>query len=205
MKQTVGIATMFVAAGALAACDAEPDPRIQMEDETTVEAEVPNDPAAIDVLAEREDLSMFRDLLMQTNLGPALANARSMTLFAPNNDAFAALDEETMAALQDEANTAEVRRVLGIHLLRNSMPASDLMAQLEGGADAEAVMTTSNNYQLTAELNEDGEPVLVDGLGNQARLVETDIPAANGTVHIIDNVLLLPGLVPAEDEVAAED
>ena len=101
MKRTFGIAAMLVATGALAACDAEPDPRIQMEDETTVEAEVPNDPAAIDVLAEREDLSMFRDLLMQTNLGPALANARSMTLFAPTNDAFAALDEETMAALQD--------------------------------------------------------------------------------------------------------
>ena len=187
----------FAAAGtlalAIAACDDPgPDPRLNLENDQDVEEEVPAGPQAVEVVGAREDLSTLASLLEQSNMGPALEGARSMTLFAPTNDAFDAVEESTLTFLTDPANGSSLRQVLGFHLLRTGMTAEELAANLDGGSDETASMTTSNNFTLNARRNEDGEIVLVDGQGNEARLVETDLPVANGTVHIIDAVLLPP-------------
>jgi uncharacterized surface protein with fasciclin (FAS1) repeats len=46
----------------------------------------------------------------------------------------------------------------------------------------------------TLDVTQAGEDVLVNG----ARLIETDIPAANGMLHVIDTVLLAPSLTGEE-------
>jgi uncharacterized surface protein with fasciclin (FAS1) repeats len=174
----------------VAACDNPgPDPRIQVEEEVEVE---PAGPLAIEVLAERPELSTLHGLLMDTNMGPALEGARSLTLFAPTNEAFEQVDESTLEFLTDPANASTLRQLLGYHLLRSSMTSDELMAALEGGADDTASMTTSNNFQLTASLTEEGAPVIRATPDSEAGLVETDIAVANGTVHIIDTVLMPP-------------
>ncbi|MBZ6378437.1 MULTISPECIES: fasciclin domain-containing protein [Pacificimonas] len=174
-----------------AGCD-EPqrDPRLKIDEE--VAAEEPAGPQAAEALAEREELSTLAGLMTQTNMGPALEGARSLTLFAPTNEAFEKVDPSTLEFLTAEENASTLRQLLGYHLLRSEMSSQELMASLEGGSDDTASMTTSNNYQLTAELTEEGEPVILDGRGTQARLVETDIPLANGTLHIVDTVLMPP-------------
>lgn len=192
--------TAMTAAGlglglALAACDSSgpaEEAAAPAATEDVAAAEEPAGPQIVEVLAERDDLGTLRDLLTQANLGPALEGARDVTLLAPTDAAFAAVEPSTMEFLTDPANAATLRNVLGYHLLRTNMGAEALAAAIDGGAEAEALMTTSNNYELTARRNEEGEIVIIDGQGNEAKLVATDLTAVNGTVHVIDAVLMPP-------------
>jgi uncharacterized surface protein with fasciclin (FAS1) repeats len=177
---------------AFAACDSpQPDPRINLEEEEVVQEE-PAGPAVMEVLGSRDDLSTISQLFEQVNMAPALEGARDYTLLAPTDEAFATMEETAREFLLSEENARSLREVLGYHLLRSNMSSEALAAGVDGGAAEEAVMTTSNSYQLTASRNEDGNLVISDGRGNQAMLVATDISTANGTVHVIDQVLLPP-------------
>jgi uncharacterized surface protein with fasciclin (FAS1) repeats len=96
------------------------------------------------------------------------------TLFAPSDDAFAALDQATRASLFEETNaTAFVRS----HTVPSLLPS----AEIETGSVATitgAVPVTSGSEGITF---------------GGARVVERDIQASNGIVHVLDAVnLTLP-------------
>lgn len=174
---------------ALAACDsATPPPAAPVEDVI----EEPAGPTAMETLAGNADLSTLVDLINQADMGPFVDGAESYTLFAPNNAAFEKLDASTVAFLTAPENASSLKQVLGYHLLRNAMPAGDLVAAIEGGASGESVMTSSNSLKLTGKLNEDGAPVIVDANGGEASVVTADIMTDNGVVHVIDTVLMPP-------------
>ncbi|MHB9879645.1 fasciclin domain-containing protein [Pacificimonas sp. ICDLI1SI03] len=176
----------------LAACDSpQPEPAVEVEEQEAVAAE-PAGPTASEVLAGNPDLSTLNGLVEGANMGPFIDGAESFTLFAPTNEAFEKVDSSTLEYLTDPENASSLRQVLGYHLLRNDMKAADLTAAIEGGSDSEATMTTSNSFQITGKMNEEGVPVLVDADGDEAAIVESDVAAGNGTIHIIDTVLMPP-------------
>lgn len=115
----------------------------------------------------------------EANLVDTLNGAEALTVFAPTDCAFAALDQATFdAALADP--TGLLTSVLGFHVVAGQ--------QLDAAALAgETEVETFSGATL---------PIMVDGetitVGGQAEVVVPDIETANATVHLIDNVMLPP-------------
>jgi len=101
-----------------------------------------------------------------------LANPGAFTLFAPTNDAFAALDPNL---LQDAAS---VRNILFYHLLASRRTTEDLSSLTEA----------SSMLGIPISLTGDAGSLQVGG----ANIVEADILTSNGIIHIIDAVLIPP-------------
>jgi len=112
----------------------------------------------------------------------ATAESPFMTVFAPNNDAFAAVDADTLTNLSVE-DRAEL---LNYHVVPNSaLKAADLT---DG-----AMLTTASGKALPISVGADGA-VSIGG----ATVVTADIAATDGIVHIIDTVLTVPADAPVE-------
>lgn len=98
------------------------------------------------------------------------------TVFAPTDDAFAALGEDTLERLLDEDYAPHLRDILLYH----AVPGEILSADIADGAEAE----TLNHETVTASV---GGGIQLNG---DANVVQADIEASNGVVHVIDSVLL---------------
>lgn len=106
------------------------------------------------------------------------------TVFAPTDEAFAALPEGTLDALL--ADEEALAAVLTYHVVAGEVMAADV-AGLES---AETVQGESVTFTVT----DDGVMV------NDANVVQTDIEASNGVIHVIDKVLLPPSMMEEEAE-----
>ena len=104
-------------------------------------------------------------------LRDTLNSAEALTVFAPTDCAFAALDEATLQAALDDPSGL-LTQVLGLHVIVGERIAS---ADLSG------------DYETFT-----GETITIDGttVAGQAEIVVPDIQTANATVHLIDSVLL---------------
>lgn len=110
-----------------------------------------------------------------------LNSAEGLTVFAPTDCAFAALDPATLkAALADP--TGLLTTVLGFHVIPERLSAADLAGKTE--------LTTFTG--ATLPISVDGDTItLNDG---QAKVLVPDIQTANATVFLIDNVMLPPSV-----------
>lgn len=129
-------------------------------------------------LLEPNGLTTLKSALEAAGLLDDLDGAGPFTLFAPTNAAIDALGTATLDHLLDPANVAELIDLLEYHIV-----AADL-----DDAAIRAVPTVPG---------QNGDDVLVDSLGpflylNNAVIVDADIDASNGTLHIIDAVLRPP-------------
>ena len=98
------------------------------------------------------------------------------TVFAPTDDAFAALPAGTLESLLKPENKGQLVAILTYHVVHGAVMAKDVV----GLSEAATVQGTN----ITVTTNDSG--VMVDG----ARVVTTDIEASNGVIHIIDKVIL---------------
>jgi transforming growth factor-beta-induced protein len=109
-------------------------------------------------------------------------DAGPFTVFAPTDDAFAAIDEATLNALL--ADQAALTDVLLYHVTdAGALLAAQVVALVAGGPEPVAML---NGDDVTVSLV--GESVLVNG----ATVVVTDVLTANGVIHVIDAVLFPP-------------
>ncbi|KGM57088.1 fasciclin [Lysobacter arseniciresistens ZS79] len=100
------------------------------------------------------------------------------TVFAPTDEAFAALPAGTVEELLKPANKDKLVAILTYHVVPGRYPASRV-----GGLD-EATTVNGDAVDIVAA---DGA-VMVDG----ANVVMADVKATNGVIHVIDKVLM-PG------------
>jgi len=115
----------------------------------------------------------------EANLVDTLNSAEELTVFAPTDCAFAALDPATLeAALADPSGL--LTQVLGFHVLTQRLSAEELAA----GGSFETF--TGETLEIAAE----GDTVTVGG--GQATVLVPDIQTANATVHLIDTVMIPP-------------
>lgn len=151
----------------------------ETEEEAAATPVDPSDSASqtiIDVAMADENLSTFAELVQQAGLAETLAADGSYTVFAPSNEAFAAIPQGELEALMSDP--AALSDLLSYHVVEGVIPSEDLM-------NSEAV-TTLQGGELTLS-TADGS-VTVNG----ATVVAADIEAANGVIHVIDTVLM-PG------------
>ena len=111
-------------------------------------------------------------------LSDALSGKGSLTVFAPSDDAFAKLPEETMTALLQ--NPEQLRNVLMYHIVDGNVGAADV-AGLESA--------TSLMGQSLAVDASDGVRI------NNAKVTKADIMCSNGVIHVIDSVLIPKDIV----------
>lgn len=105
----------------------------------------------------------------------ALVNAGPFTVFAPTNDAFAALPEGTVETLVKPENQMQLRDILEYHVYIGNLKTD----YLQDGQ----VLGMANGGKITCGL--DGETVTING-----GKILASIPTSNGIVHVIDKVLL---------------
>ena len=130
------------------------------------------------VASGNADFSTLVAAIKAADLVDALSAAGPYTVFAPTNAAFAALPAGTLDSLLKPENKAKLQAILKYHVVSGDVKAADVVKlssanTLEGSAVAIAVA---------------GGKVKV----NQANVTATDIAASNGTIHVIDAVLLPP-------------
>ena len=152
-------------------------------------------PNIVQLATENEDLSTLVAALAAAELTDTLSGGE-YTVFAPTNDAMAAALEALGITLEDLlADTETLTSILQYHVVSGSVMAEAVMEM-----DGEEVETLQG-ATVTIAVSDDGVMV------NDANVVETDMVANNGVVHIIDAVLLPPAPEeePAEEAIPTEE
>jgi transforming growth factor-beta-induced protein len=159
--------TLAVASAFLFGCADDNDTKTPPAEPLTIAATVAAD-ARFATLATALDAA---------ELTETLGGAGPFTVFAPTEEAFAALPEGTLEALL--ADKEALADVLTYHVINDEVTAAEVVELTEATA-----------------LNGDAiEIAVVDGgvvLNGSAKVTITDVAAANGIIHIIDAVLLPP-------------
>ena len=107
----------------------------------------------------------------------ALKGEGPLTVFAPTDEAFAAIPEGTLAALLSDP-TGDLKDILLYHVVPGAVMSSDLT---DGGS-----ANTLQGAPVTFTVG-DGKVAV-----NDANVVTPDIKTSNGVIHVIDKVLLPP-------------
>ena len=133
-----------------------------------------------ELVAGNPEFSTLLAAVEAAGLAETLSGDGPYTVFAPTDAAFAELPEGTLDTLLQPENKEQLAGILTYHVV----PAEVMAADVEAGE-----VPTVNSAPFTVAL--EGEAVAItDGQGNQANVIETDIDASNGVVHVIDAVLL---------------
>ncbi len=108
----------------------------------------------------------------------ALKAEGPFTVFAPTDDAFAALPEGTVESLLKAENIEQLKSILLYHVVEGKVMAADVAGLSSAptllGKELAVKMDMGNVYI------------------NEAKVILTDIETSNGVIHVIDSVLLPP-------------
>ncbi len=147
-------------------------------------------PAAtiVEIAAGDERFSTLVAAVTAAGLAETLSGPGPFTVYAPLNDAFAALPAGTVETLLQPENISQLTDILLYHVDDRRLTASDFAA----GANYYRPVLADQRLCITAH----GGVTIADGTGAVATVVVADIIADNGVIHVIDKVLL-PGTRPA--------
>lgn len=118
--------------------------------------------------------------LQSAGLANMLMESGSYTVFAPTDAAFAKLPAGTVEMLMRPENRDKLRSILQYHVVPGRVTAQQVMG-----------MTTAKSTS--------GQTLQISTMGNQvmignAHVVKADVMASNGIVHVVDTVLMPPGM-----------
>jgi uncharacterized surface protein with fasciclin (FAS1) repeats len=121
--------------------------------------------------------------LVDTLSGPG-----PFTVFAPTNEAFAALPAGTVDTLVKPENKATLTKILTYHVLAGRYTSKDLADAVAKGHGT-ATMKTVEGDPLT--FKQDGAKLeVIDSKGNAADVTIADVMQSNGVIHVVDKVLM---------------
>lgn len=113
------------------------------------------------------------------DLVDALKGDGPLTVFAPTDEAFAALPAGTVEDLLKPENKAKLQAILKYHVVAGQVLAADVVKVKSA--------ETLQGESVTVKASKKG--VMIDG----ANVVKTDIMTSNGVIHVIDAVILPKG------------
>ena len=116
--------------------------------------------------------------MQAAELVDALKGEGPLTVFAPTDEAFAALPEGTVESLLLPENKELLTSILLYHVVAGAVMAADVV-ELDSAA-------TLNGASVSISVSDSGVMI------NNANVVQADVAASNGVIHIIDAVLLPP-------------
>lgn len=133
-----------------------------------------NEGTIVDVASGNDDFSTLVEFVVAAELVDTLAGTGPFTVFAPTNDAFAAMPAFVGEVLT--ANPDLLNDILLYHVVPGSLMATDVLA---------AETLTTANEEMMRVSTADGN-AFVDA----STIILTDVEADNGVIHAIDTVLL---------------
>ncbi len=177
-KRTLAVALSVAALGLVAAGCGSDDEETAATGTTAAEtapAEATEDIVA--VAQATPDLSTLVSAVTAADLVETLQGEGPFTVFAPTNEAFSSI-QDTVDTLLKPENKDDLTSVLTYHVVPGELNAADLTDGQE--------LETVNGETLTVSV--EGDTVKV----GDATVVQADVPASNGVVHVIDTVLVPP-------------
>ena len=129
----------------------------------------------IDKLNEAGKFNKFNENLSKSGLNENLKGAGPFTVFAPLDDAFAAISAQTYYGLLRDENKDKLVNILGRHVFSKKINSSEI--------DGEIKLKAINGEEITIKI--------VNGIVyiNEAEVVTADVEVSNGVVHFINRVL----------------
>jgi transforming growth factor-beta-induced protein len=156
---------------------AEPTPMPEPTEEVEEMA-----PTIVEIAVEDGRFTTLVAAVQAAGLVDTLNSDGPFTVFAPTDDAFAALPDGTVESLLEEPEGA-LTQILLYHVVAGAV-----------------VMAAADVVELDSATTVQGEEIsieVVDGsviLNGEVEVIITDIEASNGIIHVIDAVLLPPSL-----------
>jgi len=135
----------------------------------------------VDIAAADGNFTTLVAAVQAAGLVDTLKGPGPFTVFAPTDAAFAALPEGTVESLLLPENKDTLTSILTYHVIPGNVLAADVIGSVSNVATV------------------NGQTVRVDGTGgktgpavkvNDANVIQADILATNGVIHVIDSVLL---------------
>lgn len=132
----------------------------------------------------------------KAGLVPALsASSSNLTVFAPTDAAFTSLATTlgfaSATAMVTALDGPTLAKILQYHVLPAKRTAADLVA---GGA-TQATLYSFEGAASTLALNTTSGVKITDEVLTQATVTTADVPASNGVIHVVDKVLVPPGVL----------
>ena len=149
----------------------------------TTPAPATTDADIVDTAIAAGDFTTLVAAVQAAGLEDTLRGEGPFTVFAPTDDAFAALPDGTIETLLEDP-AGDLTDILTYHVVAGAVPAADVV-----GLDGQQI-TTVNGAAITVGVADDGSVTLTDAAGNDVAVVATDVQANNGVIHVIDAVLL---------------
>ena len=128
------------------------------------------------IVETAKEAGRFQTLLSAVDaaaLGDTLAGGGPFTVFAPTDDAFAALPQETVQGLLEDPPA--LARVLTYHVVPGRITSAQMTPDSEQKTVEGGVLTIGVNGGVTV---------------NDAAVIQADVEADNGVIHVIDRVLI---------------
>lgn len=135
----------------------------------------------VETAAAAGSFDILGGALNRTGLAEVLAGPGPFTVFAPTDGAFEDLPDAEQRALLAPDNRDQLEQLLRFHVIRGEFTSEDLVGI---AGTVETLM---------------GQPLAFDGTEvpinvGGATVVEADIPADNGVIHVVDEIILPPEL-----------
>ena len=129
----------------------------------------------IDKLNEAGKFIKLNETLSKSGLNENLKGAGPFTVFAPLDDAFAAISAQTYYGLLRDENKDKLVNILGRHVFSKKINSSEI--------DGEIKLEAINGEEITIKK--------VNGIVyiNEAEVVTADVEVSNGVIHYINRVL----------------
>lgn len=150
-------------------------------------------PTIVEILEkDAANFSILKAALVKTDLLNTFRNPGSYTLFAPKNSSFIAVGiDETSIATMTTTQVATLKKQLQYHVLSVGTLSSDFPTN--GYMNSFSPFGTSTSVSISLHTNKASGVVLNGGtLNGGATVLEADVNASNGVVHVIDAVLTIP-------------
>ncbi len=144
---------------------------IHVIDSVLIPTELPD---IVTTATEAGDFSTLVELLQATGLDEVLRGEGPFTVFAPTNAAFEALPDWLVNFLVNNPRTLE--QVLLYHVVAEDLGAGEVLAERR--------IKTVQGRSVYVKTRGD------DAYINSSKILATDIKASNGTIHVIDKILI---------------
>lgn len=133
----------------------------------------------VDVASSNPAFTTLVQAVQAAGLVETLSGEGPFTVFAPTNEAFAALPKGTLEKLLQPENRETLRKVLTYHVVSGNLKSKDIRAGQVATVEGSPVSVQVRTKNITV---------------NNARVMTPDVAASNGVIHVIDRVILPPNL-----------
>ena len=168
---------LFIFSFVAVSCDKDDDDNIPIP---------PTEESIVDIASGDTEFSTLVAALTKANLAGTLAGNGPFTVFAPTNDAFAALLSDLGVSSLEDLTAEQLTPILLYHVVSGDVRSSNL-----SNGYVPTMSDGPNSTKVSLLVNTDSGV----SLNSTTNVTTADIAASNGVIHVIDKVLLPPSVV----------